>query len=72
MHLQHIRNVVPATDGLCKVTALAWSPNNKKLGVVTVDRVVYLYDENGDRRDKFSTKAADKVHSLWKPNLHRH
>lgn len=46
-------------DGACKVTALAWSPNNTKMAVVTMDRVVILYDELGERRDKFSTKPAN-------------
>jgi intraflagellar transport protein 172 len=26
---------------------------------VTTDKVVYLFDEHGDKRDKFKTKAAD-------------
>ena len=30
------------------------------VGVATVDRVVHLYDESGEKRDKFSTKPADK------------
>jgi len=41
------------------VTAMAWSPNNTKMAVVTMDRVVILYDELGERRDKFSTKPAN-------------
>lgn len=38
---------------------MAWAPNNAKFAVCTVDRVVLLYDEHGERRDKFSTKPAD-------------
>ncbi|XP_061900790.1 intraflagellar transport protein 172 homolog isoform X2 [Entelurus aequoreus] len=38
---------------------MAWAPNNGKLAVCTVDRVVLLYDEQGERRDKFSTKPID-------------
>nr|XP_025046158.1 intraflagellar transport protein 172 homolog [Pelodiscus sinensis] len=38
---------------------MAWSYNNAKFAVCTVDRVVLLYDEHGERRDKFSTKPAD-------------
>jgi intraflagellar transport protein 172 len=41
------------------VTAVAWAPSNKKFAVVTVDRVVQLFDDHGERRDKFSTKPAD-------------
>uniref|UniRef100_A0AAY4EKD8 Intraflagellar transport protein 172 homolog n=1 Tax=Denticeps clupeoides TaxID=299321 RepID=A0AAY4EKD8_9TELE len=42
-----------------KVTCMAWAPNNAKFAVCTVDRVVLLYDEQGEKRDKFSTKPAD-------------
>jgi intraflagellar transport protein 172 len=51
-------------EGAAKICALAWSPNNTKLAVCTYDRVILLYDEHGERRDKFATKPADaKVHS---------
>lgn len=75
-----------ANDGMSKVTALAFSPNNVKLAVVTVDRVgtpfhcgcgqeqgvpgdgkltvrqvITLYDDKGDRKDKFATKPAPGV-----------
>jgi intraflagellar transport protein 172 len=43
-----------------QITAMCWAPNNRKLAVVNVDRVVLLFDENGERRDKFSTKPTDK------------
>jgi hypothetical protein len=51
--------VLPAGPGIAKVTAVAWSPNNMRLAVVTADRVVHLIDENGERRDKFATKQGD-------------
>ena len=38
---------------------MCWSPNNTKFAVCTYDRVVLLYDEQGERRDKFATKPAD-------------
>ena len=41
------------------MTGLAWSANNQKMAVVTMDRVVLLYDELGERRDKFATKPAN-------------
>lgn len=50
---------LPLQDGAAKVTCMAWSQNNAKFAVCTVDRVVLLYDEHGERRDKFSTKPAD-------------
>jgi intraflagellar transport protein 172 len=30
-----------------------------KLAAATADKVVHLFDENGEKRDKFKTKAAD-------------
>ena len=51
--------VIPAQDGAARVTAVAWAPSNKKFAVATVDRVVQLFDDHGERRDKFSTKPAD-------------
>ena len=60
MQLRHVKTLCPATPGMHKVTAMCWSPNNKRFAVVTVDRIVILYDENGEKRDKFSTKPADK------------
>lgn len=35
------------------------SPNTRKLAVCSVDRIVHLFDEAGERQDKFSTKPAD-------------
>lgn len=31
-----------------------------KLAVVTTDKVVYLFDDNGERKDKFKTKPAEQ------------
>ncbi|EHB06164.1 Intraflagellar transport protein 172-like protein [Heterocephalus glaber] len=53
------RPVGTRQDGAAKVTCMAWSHNNAKFAVCSVDRVVLLYDEHGERRDKFSTKPAD-------------
>jgi len=46
-------------EGAAKICCLAWSPNNQKMAICTYDRVVSLYDEQGERRDKFATKASD-------------
>ena len=35
------------------------SPNSRRMAAVTTDRVVQLFDENGERKDKFSTKPGD-------------
>jgi len=51
-------------EGAAKICCLAWAPNNNKMAVCTYDRVVLLYDEQGERRDKFATKPADPKVSL--------
>lgn len=60
MQLKHVQSVTQASDSICKVTAICWAPNGKKLAVCTIDRVVLLFDEEGVRRDKFATKPAEK------------
>lgn len=59
MQIKFLKTLLPPQDGAAKVTAIAWSPNNVKLAVCTADRVVLLFDEAGERRDKFSTKPID-------------
>ncbi|CAG5928433.1 unnamed protein product [Menidia menidia] len=59
MQLKHLKTLLTPQEGVAKVTCMAWAPNNTKFAVCTVDRVVLLYDEQGERRDKFSTKPLD-------------
>lgn len=65
MQLQHLQTLLPPDERINKVTAIAFSPNNKKLAVVTLDRVVHLFDENGERKDKFITKPAAKTTTAY-------
>eukprot|EP00842_Homolaphlyctis_polyrhiza_P007089 jgi/Hompol1/96/HPOL_004489-RA len=59
MQIRHLKSIIPSGDTANRVTALAWSPNNQKLAVVTADRAIQLFDETGERKDRFSTKPAD-------------
>ena len=59
MQLTHGRTLMGAEQAPNKVQATAWSPNCLRLAAATKSRVVHLFDEHGDRRDKFSTKPAD-------------
>src|SRR3546814_11700280 len=61
MQLRHLQSLTEPSEGVAKVTAMCFSPNGKRLAVCTTDRVVSLFDENGERKDKFSTKPNDKV-----------
>lgn len=64
MQLKHLESLTPANPGIVKVTAICWAPNAKKLAICTTDRMVMMFDENGVRKDKFSTKPAEKVISI--------
>lgn len=61
MQLRHLQSITQPSEGIQKVTALCWAPNGKRLAVCTTERVVLMFDEDGIRKDKFSTKPADKV-----------
>lgn len=60
MQLRYSRNLMPAVDGMQKISALTWSPNSMRLAVSAADRVVYMFDDNGERKDKFPTRPAEK------------
>ena len=59
MQLRYIKSIQEVEDGAAKIVAIAWSNNNMKLAVCTADRVFLLFDDSGEKRDKFSTKLAD-------------
>lgn len=59
MQLKYLMTVLDPQPQINRISCMAWSPNNLKLAVGTPDRVVLLFDENGQRRDKFSTKPSD-------------
>ncbi|OXU27721.1 hypothetical protein TSAR_004638 [Trichomalopsis sarcophagae] len=59
MLLKHLASVLPSHDSENRVVAIAWSPNNLKLAVASTDRSIYLFDDKGVRKDRFSTKPVD-------------
>ena len=63
MQLKYLKSITQPTEGVNKVTAICWAPNGKKLAICTSDRVVVMFDEDGNRKDKFSTKPIDKVYT---------
>lgn len=60
MQLRYSKNLQSAVDGMQKISSVTWSPNGQKLAVSTADRVVHLYDDSGERKDKFPTRPAEK------------
>lgn len=61
MQLRYQKTILPPAENINRVNSLTWTPNNSKLAGVTSDKVVYLFDENGDRKDKFKTKPAEST-----------
>ncbi|KAF7269422.1 hypothetical protein GWI33_017527 [Rhynchophorus ferrugineus] len=59
MQLKYLQTILEAQETDYKIVSLCWSPNNQKLAVATSDRQVLLFDEEGKKRDKFSTKPSD-------------
>ncbi|XP_061378343.1 intraflagellar transport protein 172 homolog [Danaus plexippus] len=59
MRLKFSKTLLDAQESDIPVADICWSPNNVKLAVGTSERVVLLFDRDGMRRDKFSTKPAD-------------
>lgn len=58
MQLYHQRSVLLPTENICKVTAIAWSPNSKRLALTTTERIVELFDSDGISKEEFPTKPA--------------
>ncbi|XP_011866841.1 PREDICTED: intraflagellar transport protein 172 homolog [Vollenhovia emeryi] len=59
MLLKYLGTVMSGQEFENRVVSIAWSPNNLKLAVASSDRSIYLFDENGVKRDRFSTKPVD-------------
>jgi intraflagellar transport protein 172 len=56
MNFKHSKNLQSGHDGISKIQALSWSQNNMRLAVAQSDKKIALYDENGEKREAFSTK----------------
>eukprot|EP00928_Gymnodinium_smaydae_P061483 TRINITY_DN45540_c0_g1_i1.p1 TRINITY_DN45540_c0_g1~~TRINITY_DN45540_c0_g1_i1.p1 ORF type:complete len:1813 (+),score=398.59 TRINITY_DN45540_c0_g1_i1:155-5440(+) len=61
MQLRYLKNLNAAVDGMSKVTSISWSANTTRLATVGADKIVQLFDEQGEKQDRFSTKPADKA-----------
>jgi intraflagellar transport protein 172 len=42
-----------------RVSAICWSPNNRRFAVADCDNMIHLYDDSGERKDKFQTKPSN-------------
>lgn len=58
MNFKHSKNLQTGQDSIFKIQGACWSANNMRLAVAQADRKIALYDENGEKKDSFSTKPA--------------
>mmetsp|Transcript_26671 Transcript_26671/g.67756 ORF Transcript_26671/g.67756 Transcript_26671/m.67756 type:complete len:1759 (-) Transcript_26671:158-5434(-) len=61
MQIRYLKNLHAPVDGMSKVTSISWSSNTTRLASVGADKIVQLFDEHGEKQDRFSTKPADKA-----------
>lgn len=61
MQLRYLKNLHLPDEGMSKVTSISWSANTTRLATVGADKIVQLFDEQGDKQDRFQTKPADKA-----------
>ena len=59
MQLKYLQTLLePSKSGASKISAIAFSPDNLRLAVCH-ERTIWLFDEQGEKRDKFATKPMD-------------
>uniref|UniRef100_A0A7S1KTE2 IF140/IFT172/WDR19 TPR domain-containing protein n=1 Tax=Percolomonas cosmopolitus TaxID=63605 RepID=A0A7S1KTE2_9EUKA len=57
MQLRFLADIHQPIKAIAPIRSLAWSPNNRRLALADSNNVIYLYDENGEKKEKFSTKS---------------
>ena len=58
MNFRYSKTLIPPMNQLSKICSMAWSPNNMRLAVACADRKIYLFNEQGENKDHFSTKGS--------------
>jgi intraflagellar transport protein 172 len=43
--------------------AMAWAPNNSKLAICGQYRNIFVFDENGQLKEKFPAKSAENLNA---------
>lgn len=56
---RHYVHSMRSQDQINEISSLTWSPNQQKLAVANADRTIILFDEHGEKRDKFAAKPGD-------------
>jgi WD40 repeat protein len=48
-----------------KISSMCWSANGKKLAICGSDRVVNLYNSEGEYKDRFPAKSGEKGYKSY-------
>ena len=58
--LQHRGSIIHESGKLSRIHSLAWSPNGRKLAVVTFPNTLHMYDEYGEKKDKIPPRPREQ------------
>ena len=60
MNVSFAKNIIKPLNHISKICGIAWSPNGMILAIACGDRKIYLFDEQGNYKESFSTKEYSK------------
>jgi intraflagellar transport protein 172 len=63
---RHLKSILSSGETTNRVNSIAWfltikirSSNGQKFAIASADRIVQLFDDLGEKKDKFPTKPGD-------------
>ncbi|MCQ2816330.1 MAG: hypothetical protein MJ252_03590 [archaeon] len=56
MNFSHSKNLLQGDTKIAQIRGISWSENNMRIAVATAEKKIVLYDENGNKKESFSTK----------------
>ena len=61
MEVIFIKNIIQPLNKLQKICGIDWSQNNMKLAIACEDKNIYLFNEEGNVKENFSTDLSKSV-----------
>ena len=53
MEIKQSRNLIQPVSKISKINGISWSPNKMKLAIASEDKNIYIFDEQGNYKNKF-------------------
>lgn len=70
MNASFAKNTIKPLNQISKICGITWSPNGMILAIACGDKKIYLFDEQGNYKESFSTKEYSKEnYDLFKSYL---